>query len=83
MIAVGTPAFPDGRCNLTYVWQAVDELAQTLTHPATVIVKSTVPPGTTAQIQRAMRKRAAFAPSTSWPIPNFCVKVPRRGHPEA
>ncbi|GAB6931945.1 UDP-glucose dehydrogenase family protein [Calditerricola satsumensis] len=54
MIAVGTPAFPDGRCNLTYVWQAVDELAQTLTHPATVIVKSTVPPGTTAQIQRAM-----------------------------
>jgi len=52
MLTVGTPALPDGRCDLSSVWQAVDTLAHTLSHPATVIIKSTVPPGTADRIRR-------------------------------
>ena len=46
-IAVGTPARRgDGHADLSFVFEAVRELARALTGPAVVITKSTVPVGT-------------------------------------
>jgi UDPglucose 6-dehydrogenase len=46
-IAVGTPARRgDGHADLTYVYQAVRELAPLITRPLVVVTKSTVPVGT-------------------------------------
>ncbi len=46
-IAVGTPARRgDGHADLTFVFDAVRELAKALERPAVVITKSTVPVGT-------------------------------------
>ena len=53
-IAVGTPSNPDGSANLTYIKQAAeniaDELAKAHTEYPVVVVKSTVPPGTTRDV---------------------------------
>ena len=53
-IAVGTPPNPDGSANLTYIKQAAeniaDELAKAPTEYPVVVVKSTVPPGTTRDV---------------------------------
>ena len=53
-IAVGTPPNPDGSANLTYIRQAAeniaDELAKAHTEYPVVVVKSTVPPGTTRDV---------------------------------
>ena len=50
-ITVGTPPNPNGSANLTYIRQAAeniaDELAKAHTEYPVVVVKSTVPPGTT------------------------------------
>ena len=46
-IAVGTPARRgDGHADLTYVFDAVRELARVMKGPAVVVTKSTVPVGT-------------------------------------
>ena len=53
-IAVGTPPNSDGSANLTYIRQAAeniaDELAKAHTEYPVVVVKSTVPPGTTRDV---------------------------------
>ena len=53
-IAVGTPPNADGSANLTYIRQAAeniaDELAKAHTEDPVVVVKSTVPPGTTRDV---------------------------------
>ena len=53
-IAVGTPPNPDGSANLTYIKQAAeniaDELAKAHSEYPVVVVKSTVPPGTTRDV---------------------------------
>jgi len=53
-IAVGTPPNADGSANLTYIRQAAeniaDELAKAHTEYPVVVVKSTVPPGTTRDL---------------------------------
>ena len=53
-IAVGTPPNPDGSANLTYIKQAAENIANELTKAHTeypvVVVKSTVPPGTTRDV---------------------------------
>ena len=53
-IAVGTPPNADGSANLTYIRQAAeniaDELAKAHTEYPVVVVKSTVPPGTTRDV---------------------------------
>ena len=52
-IAVGTPTRRgDGHADLTYVYAAAEEIAQTLTGPAVVVVKSTVPVGTNREVAR-------------------------------
>jgi UDPglucose 6-dehydrogenase len=56
-IAVGTPSRRgDGHADLTYVYEAVREIAPLLSGKATVITKSTVPVGTGDEIERILRE---------------------------
>ena len=48
MIAVNTPALPDGSCDLSYVYTAVTQVRDALDDPTIMVMKSTVPPGTGA-----------------------------------
>ncbi|HQT89506.1 MAG TPA: UDP-glucose/GDP-mannose dehydrogenase family protein [Acidiphilium sp.] len=54
-LAVGTPSRRgDGHADLSYVFDAVDQLAGALTGPAILVTKSTVPVGTGARIATMM-----------------------------
>jgi UDPglucose 6-dehydrogenase len=56
-IAVGTPARRgDGHADLTYVFEAVRELAGVIRPGTVVVTKSTVPVGTGDQIERILRE---------------------------
>jgi UDPglucose 6-dehydrogenase len=54
MIAVGTPPEASGRADLTYVFAAVKSIASALAGPCTVVVKSTVPVGTSDAVEVAL-----------------------------
>jgi UDPglucose 6-dehydrogenase len=59
-IAVGTPTRRgDGHADLTYVFEAVRELARVLKGPTVVVTKSTVPVGTGDQIADLLAKEGA------------------------
>ena len=61
-IAVGTPTRRgDGHADLTYVYAAAEEIAQTLAGPAVVVVKSTVPVGTNREVERRIKAAAPEA----------------------
>jgi len=45
MIAVNTPAMPDGTCDLSYVYTAVAQVRDSIIGPSIMVMKSTVPPG--------------------------------------
>jgi UDPglucose 6-dehydrogenase len=49
-IAVGTPAGPDGSTDLDAVTAAAARIGTTLRRPATIVIKSTVPVGTTDRL---------------------------------
>jgi UDPglucose 6-dehydrogenase len=53
-IAVGTPQGADGGANLDGVWAVGREIAKVLNGPKIVVVKSTVPVGTNAELARRM-----------------------------
>jgi UDPglucose 6-dehydrogenase len=53
-IAVGTPQADDGSADLSGVWAVGEELARHLNAPKTIIIKSTVPVGTNAELTRRM-----------------------------
>jgi UDPglucose 6-dehydrogenase len=50
-LAVGTPPRADGSADLSAIEAAATELARTLTGPAIIVIKSTVPVGTGARIE--------------------------------
>jgi UDPglucose 6-dehydrogenase len=55
-IAVGTPPREsDGHADLTYVFQAAEEIAKHLSGYTVVVTKSTVPVGTTRKVEAAIR----------------------------
>jgi UDPglucose 6-dehydrogenase len=58
MIAVGTPSLPDGRVDLAHVERAVRQVAVEAPR-ALVVVKSTVPPGTAARLERMAHDEGA------------------------
>ncbi|MCL6682948.1 UDP-glucose dehydrogenase family protein [Sphingomonas alba] len=59
-IAVGTPARRgDGHADLTYVYEAVRELAKAATKPIVVVTKSTVPVGTGDRIAEILKEEGA------------------------
>jgi UDPglucose 6-dehydrogenase len=45
-IAVGTPALPDGRADLSQVYTVAEKIVKNINKDAIVVMKSTVPPGT-------------------------------------
>ena len=57
-IAVGTPSRRgDGHADLTYVFEAAEEIAQSLNGYAVVVTKSTVPVGTGRKVEDIIRKK--------------------------
>ena len=57
-IAVGTPSRRgDGHADLSYVHAAAEEIAASLTGPAVVVTKSTVPVGTGDRVEAILRER--------------------------
>ncbi len=51
-LAVGTPSALDGSADMTYIYSAIDWVAANVDPSALVVIKSTVPPGTSANIQK-------------------------------
>lgn len=56
-IAVGTPSKEDGSANLDYVYSAVAELADSVNPNAVLVIKSTVPVGTTKSVKKFLKDR--------------------------
>lgn len=59
-VCVPTPILPDGRCDLSLLYGAIGDIAGHLNKDQVVAVRSTVPPGTTRQLQEAFAQ-AHFA----------------------
>ena len=57
-IAVGTPENEDGSANLTYLRQAVKDIASAVTKDVIVVTKSTVPIGTNHEMKRMFSELA-------------------------
>jgi UDPglucose 6-dehydrogenase len=53
-IAVGTPQGEDGGADLSGIWAVGREIASHLKEPKTIVIKSTVPVGTNAELGRRM-----------------------------
>jgi UDPglucose 6-dehydrogenase len=61
-LGVGTPGLPDhSGYDLSQVFGAISALAPHLAGPALIVGKSTVPPGTTAELVRELRRQAPAA----------------------
>ena len=55
MIAVGTPTAGDGAADLTQVFGVAEQIGAGLKRPKLVVVKSTVPAGTSARVEHIIR----------------------------
>jgi UDPglucose 6-dehydrogenase len=53
-VAVGTPQGKDGGADLSGIWDVGREIAASLKEPKTIVIKSTVPVGTNAELARRM-----------------------------
>jgi UDPglucose 6-dehydrogenase len=53
-IAVGTPQGMQGGADLSGVWEVGHQIAVNLNHPKAIVIKSTVPVGTNAELARRM-----------------------------
>ncbi len=63
-ICVGTPTGADGRCNLSQVMRVADDISNSLSTmqaPPVVVVKSTVPVGTTHKIAALLHEPCSIA----------------------
>ena len=57
-IAVGTPSRRgDGHADLSYVYAASEEIADSITKPTVIVTKSTVPVGTGDEVQHILEKK--------------------------
>lgn len=54
-ICVGTPSDSEGNADLKYVFQAASDIAENISKDVVVCVKSTVPPGTTKNVEKIIR----------------------------
>ncbi|MDG3007525.1 UDP-glucose dehydrogenase family protein [Paludisphaera mucosa] len=57
-IAVGTPQGDDGGADLSGVWAVGRQVAEALQSPKVIVIKSTVPVGTNAELTRRMKEVA-------------------------
>ncbi len=60
-IAVGTPQGADGGADLSGIWGVGREVAAAMTGPKTIVIKSTVPVGTNAELTRRMAEVTKIA----------------------
>jgi UDPglucose 6-dehydrogenase len=67
MIAVGTPPLADSRADLTQVRAAVSEAVRHAGPETVIVIKSTVPPGTTASLRALCRRNGRLVPLTVCP----------------
>ena len=67
----------DGHADLTYVFEAVRELAKVIKPGTVVVTKSTVPVGTGDKIERNPQGRRGDRSLASRPTPNSCAKALR------
>lgn len=56
-IAVGTPSTSSGKTDLKYIYSVIDLLVPSITSYKTIIMKSTVPPGTNQLLYETLIKR--------------------------
>ena len=71
-IAVGTPSRKaDGHADLTYVYAAAKEIAESLTGPVVIVTKSTVPVGTGDEVERIVRAANPGAEASVVSNPEF------------
>lgn len=61
-IAVGTPSKPDGSANLDAVFNVVEKIKTDANPNAIIIIKSTVPIGTTDSVQTVLSQEVVFNP---------------------
>lgn len=57
-LCVGTPERGDGNANLSYVYAAAEQVAESAEGDCVVVVKSTVPIGTNDKMERLLRENA-------------------------
>lgn len=67
MLAVGTPPLADGRADLAQVRTALATAVANAGQGTVLVIKSTVPPGTTASLQASCRYRGRTIPLTVCP----------------
>lgn len=67
-IAVGTPTDAQGGADLRALRRAVEEIAACIVHPLTVVIKSTVPVGTSDAARAALRGALARR-GIDWEVP--------------
>ncbi|MFM5660730.1 UDP-glucose/GDP-mannose dehydrogenase family protein [Aeromonas veronii] len=60
LIAVGTPADEDGSADLQHVLTVADTIGQLMSRPKLVVIKSTVPVGTTQQVREHIEQQLAM-----------------------
>jgi UDPglucose 6-dehydrogenase len=56
MVAVGTPSMPDGQLDTSIVEAVTEQVALLIKPGATIVVKSTVPAGTCARLQKCVEQ---------------------------
>lgn len=59
-VCVPTPMNPDGSCNVAIVKEVVADLVSVAEDYKNIVIKSTVPPGTTRELQRQYPKHALY-----------------------
>ncbi len=76
-ICVGTPTGPAGETDMKFVWSAADDIARVIKtlgqnqDPKVIVVKSTVPVGTTHAVRDRIRKAVGAAPFSVADNPEF------------
>jgi UDPglucose 6-dehydrogenase len=58
-VAVGTPSLPDGSVELSDLFAAVSTISEHMTEDKLIVIKSTVPPGTTQRVKEFLGERLA------------------------
>ncbi|MBU0579016.1 UDP-glucose/GDP-mannose dehydrogenase family protein [Patescibacteria group bacterium] len=69
-IMVGTPSAADGQADLKYVFAAAESMAPYLKKEAVVVVKSTVPPGTSKEVAKIIKQKTKTSFTTA-SVPEF------------
>ncbi len=76
-ICVGTPTAPNGDTDMKYIWSACDDIARVIKalgphqDPKVIVVKSTVPVGTTHAVRERIRKTVGNIPFSVAHNPEF------------